>query len=195
LYSRPAEPLKAARTVVALWRGLLFPAKCKLLGRRFSAGRNLKIFGRLYLKGPGKVVLGDNVVIDRLVTPWTYSSEAQITIGSDTYLNGTRFGCKQSISIGRLGIVGDASISDTDFHSTHVDRRNPLANVRTAAVAIEENVWVASAVGILPGTRIGTNSVVGYGAVCAGVYPPNSIIVGNPAKVIKAVPGTQETED
>lgn len=184
--------MNAARTAVALLRGLVFPAKCKLLGRRVSTGRNLKIFGRLQLKGPGIVVLGDNVVIDRLVTPWTYSFEAQITIGSDTYLNGTRFGCKQSISIGRLGIVGDASISDTDFHSTHVDRHSELANIRTAPVLIEENVWIASSVGILPGTRIGTNSVVGYGAVCAGIYPPNSIIVGNPARVIKTVPGTQE---
>ena len=37
---------------------------------------------------------------------------------------------------------------------------------------------------ILPGTEIGDNSIVGAGAVVKGRFPPNSIIVVNPAKVI-----------
>lgn len=37
---------------------------------------------------------------------------------------------------------------------------------------------------ILPGTIIGDNSIVGAGAVVKGKFPPGSVIVGNPAKVI-----------
>jgi acetyltransferase-like isoleucine patch superfamily enzyme len=130
------------------------------------------------------------VHIDGLVTPWTYTAEAIIIIGSDSYVNGTRFGCAREISIGRGAILADARILDTDFHSTHADRHDPTAPVRVRPVHIEENVWVAAAVGILPGTTIGRNSVVAFGAVCAGAYPEDVIIAGNPARPIGPIPGS-----
>ena len=37
---------------------------------------------------------------------------------------------------------------------------------------------------ILPGTKIGNNTIVGGGAVVKGCIPENSIVVGNPARVI-----------
>jgi acetyltransferase-like isoleucine patch superfamily enzyme len=74
---------------------------------------------------------------------------------------------------------------DTDFHSVRIDRHDPTAPVRVAAIVLEDNVWVGAQAGILPGTRIGANSVVGFGAVCAGVFPENVVIAGNPAKVVK----------
>ena len=36
----------------------------------------------------------------------------------------------------------------------------------------------------MPGTNIGDNSIIGVGSICRGIYPPNSVIAGNPAKVI-----------
>ena len=74
---------------------------------------------------------------------------------------------------------------DTDFHSVRADRHSAAAPIRVAPVILEDNVWVAAQVGILPGTRIGQNSVVGFGAVCAGVFPDNVVIAGNPAKIVK----------
>lgn len=134
------------------------------------------------------MVFGDNVLIDGVVTPWTYSSDAVISVGSDSYVNGTRFGCQREIRIGERAILGDARILDTDFHSTYRNRHDPEAPIRVAPVRIEENVWIAAAVGILPGTTIGRNSVVGFGAVCAGAYPADVIIAGNPAVVIRPIP-------
>ncbi|GJG87957.1 transferase [Gemmatimonadetes bacterium T265] len=154
-----------------------------------TAGRNLRVSGRLVIRGPGRVIFGDNVNVARVVTPWTNTPEAVIEIGSGSFLNGTKFGCSQSITIGPRAILSDASISDTDFHSTHVDRHSPDAPVRVKPVVLEENVWLGGSVGVLAGTRIGRNSVVGFGAVCAGSYPADSIIAGNPARVVKRVPG------
>jgi acetyltransferase-like isoleucine patch superfamily enzyme len=37
---------------------------------------------------------------------------------------------------------------------------------------------------ILPGTSIGSGSVVGAGAVVIGLVPENSLVVGNPARVV-----------
>jgi acetyltransferase-like isoleucine patch superfamily enzyme len=179
------EPLVALREGRAILKGLLCRAWCRILGRRFKAGRNLRIDGRLILRGPGTVILGDNVRIGMTVTPWTYAVDAVITIGDDSFVNGTSFGCAREIRIGSRAILGRSSIMDTDFHSVRADRHDPAAPVRVAPVVLEDNVWVSAQAGILPGTRIGANSVVGFGAVCSGVFPDNVIVAGNPAKVVK----------
>jgi len=154
---------------------------------RFQAGRNLRIDGRLVIRGPGQVVFGDNVRVGMTVTPWTYTSDSLISVGNDSFINGTSFGCHREIRVGERAILGQARIMDTDFHSVEIDRHRPDAPVRVAPVVLEDNVWVAAQVGILPGTRIGQNSVVGFGAVCAGVFPANVIIAGNPAKVTRTL--------
>jgi len=41
---------------------------------------------------------------------------------------------------------------------------------------------------VLPGTRIGSNCVIGAGSVVRGVIPDNSVVMGNPAKVIMQTP-------
>lgn len=187
-----ADPRLASGVLLSLGRGSWYKFSARLLGRRFRAGKDLRIYGKLVLQGPGTVIMGDNVRVQMRVTPWTYSPEAVIEIGSNVFLNGTRFGCKKSIRIGDRCILGGCSIMDTDFHSTSVDRHNPNAPVRVAPVQIGENVWVGPQVGILPGTSVGKNSVVGFGAVCSGNYPPNVIIAGNPARVIIAVDGATD---
>jgi acetyltransferase-like isoleucine patch superfamily enzyme len=183
------HPRLAFRTTLGLARGLWCRASCRIRGVRFSAGRNLIVNGRLVIKGPGTVIFGDNVRIGQTVTPWTYSRDAVIRVGSDSYLNGTTFGCQQEITIGPRAILATVSILDTDFHSTHIDRHSPNAPVRVAPVYIGANVWIGARAGVLAGTRIGDNSVVGFGAVCSGDYPANVIVAGNPARVVRAVPG------
>jgi acetyltransferase-like isoleucine patch superfamily enzyme len=182
------HPVHVLRVLLWLARGRWYKLWYPVRGVRFTAGKNLRVAGRLVIRGPGRVILGDNVRVEGVVTPWTYSHEAVIRIGSDSYLNGTRFGCYREISIGPRAILADARLLDTDFHSTHANRHDPSAPVRVAPIRLEENVWVAAGAGILPGTRIGRNSVVGFGAVCAGSYPADVIIAGNPARAVRPIP-------
>lgn len=178
-----AEPSHAFRVLFALVRGWWVRLRCP----RFECGRNLRVFGQLDIQGPGRVVFGDDVRVDMTVTPWTTSPDAVIRVGSGSFLNGTRFGCASAITIGPRAILADARIMDTNFHSTCIDRHNPEAPVRTAHITLGENVWVAGEAGILPGTSIGENSVVGFGAVCSGKFPANVLIAGNPAKVVRGL--------
>lgn len=182
-----AHPRVALGEGRAVCKAMLFRLLCKLTGRRFRAGRNFRIEGRLILQGPGEVVIGDNVRIAMTVTPWTYSPEARIEIGNDSYVNGTSFGCRKLIQIGPRAILARCHIMDTNFHSLSADRHSPAAPVKTESVVLEENVWVASNAGLLPGTKIGRNSVVGFGAVCTGEFPSDVLIAGNPAKVIRRI--------
>jgi acetyltransferase-like isoleucine patch superfamily enzyme len=182
-----SHPTKAWAAVRGRAKGHIYKVWCRLSRRRFRAGKNLIIDGRLIVRGPGQVILGDNVRIGMTVTPWTHSAEAVIEIGDDVFLNGTQFGCQRKIHVGNRCILAKCNLIDTDFHSTSVNRHDPDAPIRVAPIWLDDNVWVAAQVGILPGVRVGENSVVGFGAVCTGTYPANVIIAGNPATVVRAL--------
>lgn len=185
-----ADPGHALSVVAALARGYWCRVWCRMRGVRFQAGKGLKVFGRLSIRGPGRVIFGDNVGVWETVTPWTYDQDATITIGDNVMLGGTKFGCKKEITVGRDTIIATASLTDTDFHSIRADRRKEGATVRVAPIVIAENVWIGQFAGILPGTKIGQNSVVSFGAVCMREYPANVVIIGNPGKVAMPLPGS-----
>ncbi|MFN8652029.1 MAG: acyltransferase [Gemmatimonadales bacterium] len=185
-----ASPGHALSVGMALARGHWTRLWCRVRGVRFTAGKGLRVFGKLSIRGPGQVIFGDNVGVWETVTPWTYDRDAVITVGDNVMLGGTKFGCKKEITIGKDTIIATASLTDTDFHSIKADRRQPGAAVRVAPIVIAENVWIGQFAGILPGTRIGQNSVVSFGAICMREYPANVVIVGNPAKVAMPLPGS-----
>ena len=56
-----------------------------------------------------------------------------------------------------------------------------------APITIEDDVWVAGKVMITAGVRVGRGSVIGAGAVVTKDIPPNSIVAGVPAKIIKKI--------
>ena len=172
---------------------MAFKLSCKLLRKRVAWGKNLRIQGWMSVRGPGQVIIGDNVTIGMTVTPWTYSAQAIILIGSNVYLNGTRFACKQKIEIGDDCIIGECRILDTNFHSTDINRHDPNAYVKTEAVVVADNVWIAPDCQILPGVRIGRNSVIGINSVVTGQIPANVMAAGHPATVRKHLNTSRET--
>ena len=52
-------------------------------------------------------------------------------------------------------------------------------------VTINQHVWIGANCTVLPGIIIGEHSVVGAGSVVTKDIPPFSVVVGNPARVIK----------
>tara|TARA_B100001093_G_C26319823_1_gene797172 strand:+ start:23 stop:583 length:561 start_codon:yes stop_codon:yes gene_type:complete len=51
-------------------------------------------------------------------------------------------------------------------------------------VLIGKNVWIGDKVTILPGVIIGDNCIVGFNSTVTKSFPKNSLIAGNPAKII-----------
>jgi len=183
-----ADPGPASWAALAYLRGWFYRVYYPLTGRRFSAGRRLRVEGSLRLSGPGRVSFGDGVVVGDITRLWTYAPGAIIEVGTGSYLNGVHVWCRDRVTIGPRCILGRAEIMDTDFHSTHIERHHADAPVRSAPVIIEANVWIGARAGILPGATIGADSVVGYGAVCSGELERGKIYVGNPARAVKEVP-------
>lgn len=60
-------------------------------------------------------------------------------------------------------------------------------------VHIGKNVWIGAGATILPGVTVGDNAVVGAASVVTKDVAPDTIVAGNPAKFIKAIPPEPES--
>ena len=59
------------------------------------------------------------------------------------------------------------------------------SNLVASTVLVEEQVWIAANVTLLPGAHIGRGAIIGAGAVVRNIkVPPYAIVVGNPAKIV-----------
>jgi acetyltransferase-like isoleucine patch superfamily enzyme len=187
VYRQPGRALGAAG---ALLRGWMYRVKYQLLGRRLLIGRRFKVIGRLDIYGPGMVIFGDDCIVvgSRLapVTPYTHSSEAVLQFGNRVVVNGTRFGCQQRIEVGEGSLLADARIMDSDFHAVDAPGRDRWQTTGVSKpVLIGPNVWVCAGAMILKGVTIGANSVVAAGSVVTDDVPPNVVVAGNPARIVK----------
>ena len=70
----------------------------------------------------------------------------------------------------------------SDLTKPMIDKSNPSIESK---VEIGNNIWIGTRVIIMPGIKIGNNSIIGAGAVVTKSFPENSIIGGVPAKLIK----------
>jgi len=107
-------------------------------------------------------------------------------IGINAHLDGAA-----SIIIGNHVMIGPDVVIVTANHK-HDDITRPMMGqgFERAPVIIEDDVWIGWRAIILPGVRIGRSSIIGAGAVVAKDVPPFSIVVGNPARVVKKRDGS-----
>jgi acetyltransferase-like isoleucine patch superfamily enzyme len=147
---------------------------------------SVRLYGRIRLKGDGKVDFGHGVTLTGDIVPIEFVSykDACISIGDDTFINyGSSISAYEHIKIGRHCFLGHyALIVDRNEHG--VERRE--AAPAPAQVTIEDHVWIGSRVVILPGVSIGHHSVIGAGSVVTRNIPANCLAVGNPARVVRS---------
>jgi len=102
-----------------------------------------------------------------------------ITIGKDCYVS--PYACIDSRR-GKITIGDNVSISSGSYILGHVGFRDLKDGQETV---LEDNVKVFVNAVVLPGVRIGRNSVVGAGAVVGKDVPANVVVMGNPARVVE----------
>lgn len=74
----------------------------------------------------------------------------------------------------------------TAGHPIDAERRNEGLEY-AYPITVGDNVWIGGGVQVMPGVTIGNNVVIGGGSVVVKDIPDNSVAVGNPCKVIRAI--------
>jgi acetyltransferase-like isoleucine patch superfamily enzyme len=173
-----------------------------------ACGRNVVFGQNVVLRHPGKIRIGDNVVVDdNCLLDAKGDANQGITIGSGVFVGrNTILSCKNGdielgdranigfncevFSASRVVIGSDTLLAaycyvvggDHDFS----DLSKPvLAGARSSkGVSIGAGVWMGSGAKILDGVTIGEHAIVGAQAVVRDEVPAYAIAAGVPAKLI-----------
>ncbi|MBS5487791.1 acyltransferase [Parabacteroides sp.] len=110
---------------------------------------------------------------------------ANIEIGSNSRINGAYIHAQVRVSIGKNCVIAaGTNIIDSNGHEIYSVDRTTGRDI-PYPILIGNNVWIGMNSVILKGTVIGDNSVISAGSVVKGIFPSNSLIQGNPAKIKK----------
>ncbi|EEI8515141.1 sugar O-acetyltransferase [Salmonella enterica] len=127
------------------------------------------------LKKSGVVITGESAVI-----PPFFYEYGRITIGHGVYINtGCNFLDHAQITIGNDTLIGPNVTLTTASHEVSPVLRG--SGVTQAPISIGDNVWLGAGVVVLPGVKIGNNSVVAANSVVLSDVPENVLYAGTPA--------------
>ncbi len=92
-----------------------------------------------------------------------------------------------SLTIGKdCMFSGDAAIWATDGHIIRGASTNEIINRIKNGIEIGDHCWIGHGVTIIKNTKLADNTIVGAKSLVSGNFgEPNTIIAGNPAKVLK----------
>ena len=119
----------------------------------------------------------------RINTPLTVVRAHNVKIEKNVIIMN---GCLM-ISAGGITIDDEAQIAaNVQLISNNHDLENRMV-ITCKPVHICRRAWIGAGATILPGVTIGENSVVGAGSVVTRDVESNTIVAGNPARVIKKI--------
>jgi len=115
----------------------------------------------------------------------TMEGNSKLAIGRNSGIRGVTFVLKDAdITVGRNCMFSyDVLVRNNDHHK--VLEGNMVTNC-AQDIIIEDHVWLCERSTILKGVRMGQDSIAAFGAVVTKDCPPNSIMAGNPARVVKS---------
>ncbi len=127
-----------------------------------------------------------------LVPPFYTTGGADIRVGRNVFVNQN---CT-FYDLGGLDIADDVMIGPnvsliTSGHPLEPSERRDFVVARP--ILIERNVWIAAGATIIGGVTVGENSVVAAGSVVTRDVPPNILVGGNPARVIRSIGDGERT--
>jgi maltose O-acetyltransferase len=153
----------------------------------------VRLRGKVHIAARGEVVFGEGITLFGNVVPIEFVSHkgARIQVGDHTFINyGSSISAHKLVSIGRDCLLGHHTfILDHNEHDLMQRHVVPPSS----PVIIEDHVWIGSRSIILPGVHIGHNAAIGAGSVVVEDVPPCSLVVGNPARVVRYLDGQSLT--
>lgn len=122
----------------------------------------------------------------RLIPPFYTTYGLEIRVGRRVFINqNCTFYDLAAITIGDDAMIGPNVSLITSGHPLPPSERR--GGIIAKPIVIGSNVWIAAGATIIGGVRVGENSVVGAGSVVTRDVPPNTLVAGNPARVIRSI--------
>ena len=119
------------------------------------------------------------------------ASGSKIIIGNHVGISGSTINATTSITIGDNTIIGSGClITATDSHPILAAERN-LPDwpkyTKSKPIVIGKNVFIGARSIVMKGVTIGDGAIVGAGSVVTKDVPANTIVAGNPARIVKTI--------
>ena len=170
------------------------------LNKRIELGKNVRFFctPSIIIKDGGTLKIGDNVTINsdnhgyhvNMYKPCKLLIDrpgGNINIGNNTRIHGSCIHAYEEITIGENCLIA-ANCQIIDGNGHDLSLQNPENRIHTKGesnpIIIEDHVWIATNVVVLPGVKIGKGSVITANSVVHKNIPPGVIAGGNPIQVI-----------
>ena len=127
--------------------------------------------------------LDDSVAV---VSPFYCDCGCRLTIGKNVLINkGATI-----LSGGRVELEDNVLIApDVKIVTVNHDLDDRMNLYHFGKVTVKERAWICVGAVICPGVTIGKNAVVAAGAVVTKDVPDNTMVGGNPARIIKTLQG------
>lgn len=117
--------------------------------------------------------------------PFSLDYGHRLHLGARTFVNADFL----TLGGGEIRIGADVLIGPSVrlYTPTHVldPELRPQGWERVASITIEDGAWLGGSVVVCPGVTIGARSVVGAGSVVTKDVPPDVVVAGNPARVVR----------
>jgi acetyltransferase-like isoleucine patch superfamily enzyme len=180
-------------------RGMLTPRYARLVGRLLArrfltpAGYSLELDGLAFIgtKVTLQIARGGRVALGR----WSWIGhgtkirchEGEVSIGAKTVLGQEcTVSAYQRVEIGRECVLADrVMLIDFDHGAVEVERPIRLQGIYKRDVVVGNNVWIGYGACILRGVTVGDNAIIGTNAVVTRDVPPNAVVGGVPARLIR----------
>lgn len=184
-------------------RRILYPTLLGACGRKPVFGQNV------VLRHPGKIRLGDAVIVDdNCLLDAKGASNRGIELGNGVFLGrNTILSCKNgdivladgvnigfnsqiasgsSVRVGKDGLLAAYCYLIGGGHEWS-DPSTPVQEQKAVShgVTLGDNVWLGAGAKVLDGVVVGDDCIVGAGAVVAEDLPAGSVAAGVPARVIR----------
>ncbi|MBL4822273.1 MAG: acyltransferase [Colwellia sp.] len=158
--------------------------------------KQLYLYGGLpVVIGSLDITMGDSV---RLAAMTTISGRAVGTNIPQLYIgNNVGIAWRTSISVGNkiiignnVRIAGDCYLAGYPGHPINAKLRamgKPDDDSQIGTIVLEDDVWLATGVKVMPGVTIGHGTIVAAGSVVTKSLPDNVIAAGTPARIVKSI--------